>query len=112
MAPKLTDIQGRQYNPRKALAMFERLEAGEIELLQNEVLKNNIRRGLTRDYPLEPDFHPGRYGHQSDSYTCGNCGFTLGQSFYKYCPNCGQKLTNIIAGKRASQEETERYWEV
>ncbi len=111
MAPKLTDIQGRQYNPRKALAMLNRLENGETKLLQDGALINNIRRGLTRDYPLEPNFRPGKYGHQYDSYTCRNCGFSVKQAFYKYCPNCGQKLTDFYAGKRASQEEAERYWE-
>ena len=31
-APKLRDVTGRQYNPRKALALFDELAAGNADL--------------------------------------------------------------------------------
>ena len=39
--------------------------------------------------PVKPKFHPGKYGHRYDSYTCGNCGTTIAQIWHNYCPKCG-----------------------
>lgn len=110
-APKLKDIGGRQYNPRKALNLFEQLAAGDASLLEDEILMTNLRRGLVREYPLAPKFQKGRSSKEFDSYTCGNCGFGVTQLFYRCCPNCEQKLTDAFEGRRKTQEEQEMYWE-
>ncbi len=39
--------------------------------------------------PVKPKFHKGLYGHKYDSYTCGNCGSTINEAHWRYCPNCG-----------------------
>ena len=111
-APLLYDLRGSIYNPRVALTLFERLVAGETELLKDERLIRTMRRALVARYPAEPKFMPGKYGPKYDSYTCRNCGFGVTQAFYKVCPNCGQELTGAVRGGRATQEEEERYWDV
>ena len=110
-APKLSDVGGRKYNPRKALALFEELAAGDTDLLNDDILMNNIRRGLVRDYPLEPKFQKGRSSKKYDNYTCGNCGFGVTEAYIKYCENCGQRITDMAAGRRKTQEEEELFWE-
>lgn len=110
-APKLRDINGRAYNPRKALRLFEELATGNTELLNDKILMTTLRWGLVRNYPLEPTFHKGRSGKKYDHYTCGNCGFGVTEAFIKYCENCGQRLTDAYAGRRKTQEEQEQYWE-
>ena len=109
--PKLRDASGRIYNPRKALTLFEELAAGNTDLLADKVLMTNIRRGLVRDYPLEPKFQKGRSSKKYDSYTCGNCGFGVTEAYIKYCENCGQRITDFSAGYRKTQAEEEVYWE-
>lgn len=111
-APLLHDTTGSIYNPKVALALFDRLVAGKADLLQDERLIRTIRRALVARYPAEPKFTPGKYGHKYDHYTCQNCGFGVSEPIYKVCPNCGQALTDAIAGGRATQEEEEKYWDL
>ena len=67
----------------------------------------NLRRGLVRNYPLEPTFHKGRSGKKYDHYTCGNCGFGVTEAYIKYCENCGQRLTDAYAGRRKTHGKTQ-----
>ena len=111
VAPLLHDVGGPIYNPRVALGLFDRLAAGEADLLKDEKLIRTVRRALVARYPAEPKFQPGKYGVKYDRYTCRNCGFGVNEPFYNVCPNCGQALTSVMAGCRASQEDQERYWD-
>ena len=110
-APKLRDCNGSIYNPRKALHFFELLAAGATNLVRDERLIKTIRRALVAQYPLEPEYDKGRNGKKYDRYFCGNCGFGVTESFYNYCPNCGQRLTDAYAGGRKTQADQETYWE-
>ena len=111
VAPLLHDLGGPIHNPRVALVLFERLAGGEVDLLNDETLIRTMRRALVARYPAEPNFQPGKYGAKYDSYTCCNCGFGVNEAFYKVCPNCGQALTSMEAGRRATQEDEERFWD-
>lgn len=111
VAPLLHDLGGPIHNPRVALVLFERLAGGEVDLLNDETLIRTMRRALVARYPAEPNFQPGKYGAKYDSYTCRNCGFGVNEAFYKVCPNCGQALTSMEAGRRATQEDEERFWD-
>lgn len=106
-ALKLHDVTGQQYNPRKAIDLFERLVDGDDGLLQDDVLIATIRRALVRNYPLEPKFDKGKNGKKYDRYLCGNCGCGVSEAVYKYCPICGQKITDAYLGRRKTQAEQE-----
>ena len=110
VAPLLHDLRGSIYDPGEALILFERLAAGEAELLKDERLIRTMRRALVSRYPAEPKYLPGKFGAKYDSYTCRNCGFGVNQSFYNVCPSCGQALTSAKGARRATQEEEERFW--
>ena len=69
---------------------------------------NTIRYALRKTVPVEPCFRPGRYGRKYDNYTCGVCGAGVNDIGYKYCPNCGQRLTDDYLGRRATTEEQMR----
>ena len=111
VAPLLHDVGGPIYNPRVALTLFGRMAGGEVDLLKDEKLIRTIHRALVARYPAEPKFQPGKYGAKYDRYTCRNCGFGVNEAFYNVCPNCGQALTSMEAGRRASQEDEERFWD-
>ena len=111
VAPLLHDLGGPIYNPRVALGLFERMAAGEADLLKDEKLIRTMRRALVARYPAEPKFQPGKYGAKYDSYTCRNCGFGVNDPTYFVCPNCGQALTQAVHGRRATQEDEERFWD-
>lgn len=36
---------------------------------------------------IKPKCHKGKRIH--DYYTCGNCGFTISEINFNFCPNCG-----------------------
>lgn len=42
--------------------------------------------------PVKPVFHKGKYGKKYDTWTCGNCGRSLPEAVWKYCPNCGYAI--------------------
>ena len=42
-------------------------------------------------------YHKGKYGSRYDSYTCGNCGHTISEAYWKYCPNCGYRILKDTA---------------
>lgn len=63
---------------------------------------------LAKDVPLEPKFHPGKYGTKYDSYSCGRCGSGI-QVFYRFCPNCGQRITDNYLGRRKTKKEQLEY---
>ena len=104
---KLHEVIGQQYNPRKAIDLFERLADGDDGLLQDDALITTIRRALVRNYPLEPKFDKGKNGKKYDRYSCGNCGYGVSEAGYKYCPSCGQKITDAYLGRRKTQAEQE-----
>ncbi len=55
---------------------------------KERVLKR-MKYEFAKDIPVKPKFHPGKYGHKYDNWTCGNCGFGLSEVVYHFCPNCG-----------------------
>ena len=63
---------------------------------------------LAKDVPVEPKFYKGKYGSKYDSYACGRCGFTI-VTVYKYCPNCGQRITDNYLGRRKTKQEQIEY---
>ena len=63
---------------------------------------------LAKDVPVEPKFYPGKYGHKYDSYACGRCGFGI-ITVYKFCPNCGQRITDNYLGRRKTKDEQAKY---
>lgn len=67
---------------------------------------------LAKDVPCEPKFYPGRYGHKYDSYTCGRCGAGISEAYWKYCPNCGQRINDAYLGRRKTKEEQRKYHQI
>ncbi len=61
--------------------------------IQERVL-SRMRYEFSKDIPVKPIFHKGKYGAKYDSFTCGNCGSTI-SAHYKFCPSCG-----FMIGKR------------
>ena len=64
---------------------------------------------LAKDVPVEPRFNKGKYGSKYDSYSCGRCGFGISEIVYKYCPNCGQRITDAYLGRRKTKKEQTKY---
>jgi len=110
-SPRLHDIEGQIYNPRKALRLFDQLAAGDTDLLKDKILMNSIKRALVKEYHLEPVFQKGRNGRKYDRYFCQDCGTDVTDPWSRYCDKCGQRLTDPVAGRRMTQEEQEKYWE-
>ena len=50
---------------------------------------NRIRYRFAQTERIKPRFNKGKYGKKYDNYTCGNCGHTILEIGYDYCPNCG-----------------------
>ncbi|MCR5720025.1 MAG: hypothetical protein K6F84_05620 [Lachnospiraceae bacterium] len=60
------------------------------DAIRNRVLKRMIYE-FSKDIPVKPKFHKGKYGHKYDHYTCGNCGHGI-NIYDKFCPNCGFRI--------------------
>ena len=62
-----------------------------VDVEEYEYALNRVRYRFAQCVPVAPKFHKGKYGKQYDSYSCGNCGYTVGVPD-KYCPNCGYMI--------------------
>ena len=52
--------------------------------------------------PVEPKALKGpRYV----SYSCGNCGSGIPEAVFKYCPECGRRITDAYLGRRKTKKE-------
>lgn len=52
-----------------------------------EHVVNRIRYEFEKTDQLKPKYHKGH--SVKDWYTCGNCGHTIHEIHYNFCPNCG-----------------------
>lgn len=79
----------------------------EMRMVHKQAL-NAFRNAISRNIPVEPQFHPGKYSKIYDNYTCGRCGYLLDMIGEEYCPNCGQRTTTAWAGRRMTREEQKK----
>ena len=59
--------------------------------MQDRVIAR-MRYEFDKDIEVPAKYYPGKYGHKYDSCTCGNCGFTVDESVWHFCPNCGFRI--------------------
>jgi rubrerythrin len=56
-----------------------------------ERFSNRMKYIAKKDIGVKPKYR--KYIRKKSGYwTCGNCGFTIGEVCFKYCPNCGYRL--------------------
>ena len=51
---------------------------------------NRLKYVRDKDVGVKPKFHKGKY--INDWYTCGNCGYGIGNNLPNYCENCGYRI--------------------
>ena len=79
------------------------------EITEKYLIQKQVIYALARMSPMAPILHSGKYGHKYDNYTCANCGASVNEIVYHFCPNCGQRLTDASLGKRQTEEERKKY---
>lgn len=70
-----------------------------------------MRYEADKSHPLAPKFGVGLYGRKYDNYSCANCGFSIPEAVWDYCPKCGRKISDFYAGRRKTQEEVDTFRE-
>jgi len=60
-----------------------------------------------KDIPVKPKLHKGIYGSKFDHYTCGNCGATIDEAYYNFCPNCGFRIAKTPLHEKQREEFTQ-----
>ena len=95
---------GRCVGCQQALDWLASLQVPDSEKETKEYVLNRMRYEFDKDIPVEPKFHKGKYGHQYDSYSCGNCGHGISTG-YKFCPECGFRITDNYLGRRKTAAE-------
>ena len=80
-----------------AIAWAERQPDSTVK----ECALNRMRYERDKALPVKPKFHKGIYGRKYDSWSCGQCGATISEADWNYCPKCGYMI-----GKKVKDEQT------
>lgn len=57
-----------------------------------ERVLNRIRYEVDRSVPIAPKVLEAKVRSFGKFYSCGECGFSVREDFYKYCPKCGRAI--------------------
>lgn len=57
---------------------------------KQDLVVNRMMYEFEKDMGATAKKHKGKY--VADFYTCGNCGASVSEPHWKYCPNCGYRI--------------------
>lgn len=57
---------------------------------KQDLVVNRMMYEFEKDMGATAKKHKGKY--MADFYTCGNCGASVNEPHWKYCPNCGYRI--------------------
>ncbi len=78
----------------KAFDWVEQIQTEDVSTKEQVLAR--MRYEFDKDKGSPVKFRRGLYGHKHDTYTCGNCGFTVPEAHWKYCPNCGYRIIRRV----------------
>lgn len=94
----MSETYGQMIGFDAAIAWVQALEVRDPEMQDHVIARMRYERD--KAMPVPPRYIKGQYGRKYDTYQCGNCGYGVNEAGWKYCPNCGRKITEFVAGKR------------
>ena len=86
----MSKSHGMMVGCQKALDWVSQIETDDTET--KDCVLNRMRYEFDKDIEVPVKIRKGIYGHKFDEYLCGNCGSSVKEAWFKWCPNCGYRI--------------------
>ena len=77
----------------------------------NDSIKERVLARMAYEFdksiPVKPKFHKGLYSSSHSYYICGNCGTSIQEAHWHFCPNCGFRIAKSEHEEKQRDEFTQ-----